>query len=205
MSLSGTDIQQCGFMRSGNHYLRALLNVNFLDLDPTDWQGTRVSHLLPTHKEVKQGMEEASFVFYIWRDFFGVARSLIRLGPRFGVPQGTTLEQFESTPWRLLTEEASSQVWELRRATGDIVKGMGGKFKHMYWNSDLTPQQAWQEHVDTWPATAKRKNIFIVKYEELKDRFLPEMLKIASYLNSDRDSFDNVYKRVGIYPLGEEW
>lgn len=218
-------IAQYGYMRSGNHYLRALVGTNFLDRPINIWgDGSRLQpikdrkrypnqHCLSTLSRVQNQLNDPDLLFlYIWRDFEAVAKSMMALGARVGVPQGTTLEEFQSTPWREMTSvsEAREERWKVERHIPDDPKfgkeirhGRSGSMGHDAWNSQLTPREYWQSHVDGWLSEALlRTNIHVVKYEDLISDLNREMTKIASFLGVEKDTFTNVEELVSMNPAG---
>lgn len=220
-------IAQYGHMRSGNHYLRALINVNFLNRPVNVWgeksrllpRGTEIKHWPNQHETVDHSgvqaqLENPELLFvYIWRDFEAVAKSMIALGARAGIPAGTTLEEFRSTPWKEMTEAcvAKGERWKIERQvpndpTGrkENRSGYAGKMKHTAWKSKLTPEEYWNKHVDGWITTARqRTNIHVVKYEVLKMTLDTTLEGLSLFLGSKRSAFEDVTEKVSMHHVAE--
>jgi len=124
------------------------------------------------------------------------------------------LEDFKSTPWREITEEAkaSGEKWIIERHVPDdldhrleIRSGHVGSMGHDAWNSELTPREYWHSHVDGWlSAAALRTNIHVLKYEDLLASLDETMGKVAAFLGVEKSSFTDVTERVSMHSVGRE-
>lgn len=211
-------------MRSGNHYLRALIGVNFLHrpinawgdgacLEPAEGKKRFPGQHFPVEAPgVKKHLSTPDIrALYIWRDFEPVSKSMFALGLRMGIPKETTLEEFQNTPWKEMTSAAVAlgEKWEIERLVlndpklrKEIHKGYTGSYKHGAWDSDMTPRAYWQHHVEDWLAEAdKRENIHVVRYEELIENLDEEMNKIASFIGVEIDTFTDVEELVSMNPV----
>lgn len=220
-------VTQYGHMRSGNHYLRALISTNFLSRPISVWgEGSRMlprrdkpnhwpnQHETVEHQGVQAQLKDPNLLFvYLWREFEPVAKSMIALGARVGVPAGTTLEEFRATPWKEMTEScvARGERWRIERHVPNDPSrrkenrsGHAGKMKHPAWSSELTPEEYWHRHVEGWLTTARQQaNIHVVKYEDLELDFDGVLRRLSLFLGAERLFFENVEEKMSMHHVSE--
>lgn len=170
-----------GHVRSGTHYLRVLLKVNF---DVRGQEG------LGHHDLPGKWVHDGKIKFCVKRDFLGVANSMWSMGKRFGIG-ASTLEDFMDTPWVKQWKKFPPSELELgppnRRRT-KLVPTSG-----MFRTCALTPREYHSMYVHKWEQFPSN-NVFTVNYDLLLSDFEEEMLKIAEHVGSDKISFTNLTK-----------
>jgi hypothetical protein len=200
-----------GHNRSGTHYLKVLLKVNFNVLG---------QEMLGHHSFPGKWVHEGKIKFCIKRDFLGVADSMWDLRKHFGIG-ASTLEDFMDTPWvkqwktfppseldRLDvcicprccdvvapevqdddTEVCPLCSFELGRPSKRRTKLISTLEE--FRNCALTPREYHSQYVDEWENFSSN-NLFIVNYDLLLSEFEEEMLRIAERVGSDKVSFTNL-------------
>ncbi len=180
-----------GHVRSGTHWLRVVMSLNFR----YNGRARGMGHGFPG-----PWINGQPNVFYIKREFDGVARSMWNLKERFGIGAGT-FEEFVDTPWKDQWTKHPPSLMSLgsheRRKLKEVPTD--GHFRSIA----MTPRQYHKHHVKKWTEFGA-SSLTIVDYDRLVADFDAEMQIIASALGSSKTSFENI-PRTGPWKHGEEW
>lgn len=174
-----------GHPRSGNHYLCHLIETN--DFGPMQQKGNQHHRWPPPFvgeplgKLFEKGDER---FFYIWRNWNDVALSNMAKEKPRRMSVDLSMEVFSSTPWADLLENELIKETLLNRW---IMENQ--RF--------LTPYECWNQQVSKWITFSEnRTDVYIVRYEDLMENFHDTMSNMAQWLGLDRDSFENITKKV---------
>lgn len=201
-----------GHPRAGNHYLMAVLNENFIH-GPNrfrDYFGhnrlvKRHQHGLPEQSD--PAWFDSGKHFYIWREFDGVAESILRMPERFGITRKLTTEEFKSSIWRDIYSPNVFWAWKQVHSLeeeGIVERGYGTAFGATFNQMaiDQNTYDFWRYHIECWRSfSAAKDNIFLVKYEDLLNSFQNTMTEIANWLDKPIVEFKQVEEKVSGQPL----
>lgn len=189
-----------GHPRSGNHYLAALMRENLLGpLTQKKLSGKASIHRWPPPfsgeplgKLFADEGDENRFA-YIWRNWDDVAASNVAKEQGRRMAGHVTVQSFSSTPWNVLVAEGSISKALLNRW---VMEGQ----RHM------TPFESWEAHVTGWLDFAERRtDVYVVRYEDLRNHFHDTLSDLACWLGDERESFVNVTAKAdpaGVRPGG---
>ncbi len=199
--------------RSGTHYLMAVVNENFIhapgrfrDAWGHDRRIKRFLHGLPSQCDPSWFNEGQHF--YIWREFDAVAKSILSMPKRFGITKNLSLEEFSEAKWGDIYEPKVRWSWRnfyevSDKEEGKIDGGDSTAFGSVFHKLaiEMVTRDYWALHLEKWKEFAEgRENIHVVRYEDLLENFQDTMESIASFLGSDRKTFEQVTKKVGGQP-----
>lgn len=168
------DVSVKGHPRSGTHYLRRVVSLNFRVR-----MSNQNHHGLPSRKNTRK-------VIYIRRDFEDVAKSIWDLRERFGAG-AETFEDFKDTPWKQQFRRFEPSLLELgshRRRKTKMVKTDA-----MFKKQSRTPREYHAMHIAAWE---RCPDVLIVDYEKLTSSFEEEMSRVAEFLGSDVSEFKDI-------------
>lgn len=196
-----------GHPRSGTHYLMAVLNENFIhrpgpfrDAFGHDRHADRHLHGLPEQSD-PTWYEEGRH-FYIWREFSGVAASILKMPERFGIAEKLTLDEFRNARWSEIYAGKIPWKWRQIRSLdeeGKVERGNGTAFGTTFHQMaiDWNTHDFWEHHVKCWKTFSReRDNIYVLKYEDLINDFQGVMEAVACWLGEEVTSFSQVRKKV---------
>lgn len=184
-----------GVPRSGNHYLAHLVGINFFNLK--NIRLGIVGHDLGGH--IGSGNPA---VFYIWRQFDAVARSIYDMRARFGIGDIT----YEDLLARPLNELCTYDCTADHTYNAGIREERQKVHRDFMGRNRMTLKEFWTKHRDNWLAfAAKHPQVLVFQYEKLLSDFEAQMSRIAVYLESDLTEFQDVRERVGWYTTGTYW
>ena len=193
-----------GHQRAGNHYLAYLVNENFFNL-PNFYAFFKNG----SHKFGYQHtrFDDSTLYIYIHADLNTTAQSLLKIRGRFSI--GTdNIEDLLSD--KKMGEYASKDVKPniaLDKFTQEAFdkandsKDRRSNFAFDFKNMSL---KEWHtKHVNSW-LSIERPNLIYVKYEDLINNFDNTMQSIANKLGSDRKTFINTDKQIGVIHEDED-
>jgi len=181
-----------GHHRSGNHYLCALVNVNFFGKEDYRFFCNGRQHALI------RGVPKKKKYLYIYRNFEDVSKSVFNMRARFGL-EVDTYEEFLSKRY--------CDMYTGKIAVNLHVNIMSKQFKDrsssiFFHNIKRTPKEWHDFHLEHhFRIDENLDDLLLVSYDDLKTDFQAEMLKIAQHLGSDKTQFDNIDEKVGYTPV----
>lgn len=193
-----------GHQRAGNHYLAYLINENFFELPNFYEFFKNGSHKFGNQHSVFQ--QDVLYI-YIYRDFYTTARSLLKIGGRFSI--GTTdindllfdkkMSDYASDKVvpNIALDKFTQEAFNKARDSKNRRSSFAFDFKNMSLKEWHT------KHVNSWLKIDK-PNLTFIKYEDIVNDFDNTMLYIAEKLGSDKTTFKNTKKQVGVIHKDED-
>lgn len=175
--------------RAGSHYLTHLLNINFFNLP--NYLPLYAGHSY-SHKNLLKN--NATAVFYIFRNDLDTIKSMYKLKNRWGLKAGS-LKSFKSSTFKSMYN--SNTESEVIRNIAGIKENFFG-VDSFFSNVNLTPEEYLQEHKNFFLKIYKN-NFYPVSYDKLIYNLNEEMLGISEFLESDKIKFITDSNRVGWY------
>ena len=187
-------VQVKGHPRAGNHYLSALIDINFFTGgDYTKNVINPEGGFKFPHRYGGQDLRSNEVLLvYIWRNFDDTANSLFKLRARFGLDE----DDFESFLERKLCDmwnpEMTVNVKIDRLHRVEVNHEVDALLK----DEDKTVLDYWQSHIKSW-INLCFSNVLVVKYEKLKQNHNAILRQIGVKLGNNRERFVDINKRVG--------
>jgi len=185
------NIEIWGHQRSGNHYLAALVNKNFLHLKD-------YTVLLGGHNLLEHPIKEKKYL-YIHRNFNDVSKSVFVLKERFGLVVDSYDEFLISKYSDMYHKGLKSKVKFNTLIESGISEGTSSFFK----NIRMTPFKWHKKHISVSShAAGKHGNIYLISYDDIKSKFITEMERISAFLGIPIVDLQNVEEKVGYMNIG---
>ena len=180
-----------GHHRSGNHYLAALINVNF-------FQKPDYLHLVHSRQHVLiRGIVDNRVYLYIHRNFVDVSRSVFNMRARLGLDVASYEDFLKHRYCDMYTGKLPVSM------KTNFMAGYGTSRSNSIFFSRIkaTPEEWHTRHVEHFRQVFEGKpNCLMVDYDELRGNLQVEMAKIAVLIRSKKTRFDNVIEKVGWWP-----
>jgi hypothetical protein len=180
-----------GHHRSGNHYMCALVNVNFFGRDDYRFFCNGRQHALI------RGVPKNKKFIYIYRNFEDVSKSMFAMRARFGL-EVDTYEDFLAQRY--------CDMYTGKIAVNLSVNIMSKQFKDrsssiFFHNIKRTPKEWHDFHLNHHLPKEGTENLLLVSYDDLKADFDTQIRRVADFLGSDKKDLVNIGEKVGYTPI----
>jgi hypothetical protein len=180
-----------GHHRSGNHYLAALININFFGKEDYKFLCNNRQHTLIS------GIPSNDKYLYIYRNFEDVSKSCFEMRARFGLDVATYEEFLSNRYCDMYTGKIAVNV-HVNFIYNEFNTRSGSIFFH---NFKKTPLEWHTAHLEHYNELAKKTDLLLlVSYDRLKSDFYDQMLEIAQFFGTAHRKFENVTQKVGYWP-----
>lgn len=182
------NIKVTGHQRSGTHYIAKLISLNFLN-------SSDYSQIYSNHKSPIIVVDQNTLYIYTYRNYLDVAKSIFNMRKSFGLNNVKNFDDFLNKKYR--------DMWKPNKNFNINVLIKGNLFKSNYISKyfskiNKTPKEWHEEYYRKWINKEKVcGNILRVDYDNLKNNFEKEMLKVAKKLGINKKKFVNINKKIG--------
>jgi len=180
-----------GHHRSGNHYLSALININFFGKEDYKFLCNSRQHTLI------RGIPGHGKYLYVYRNFEDVSKSCFEMRARFGLDVNT-YEDFLSQRYCDMYTGKIAVNLHVNFIYKEFNDRSGSIFFH---NIKRTPLEWHTLHLDHFRQKAEQypENLLMVSYDRLKSDFQGQMLEVAQFFGIAHRKFQNVEQKVGYW------
>jgi len=180
-----------GHHRSGNHYLAALININFFGKEDYKFLCNSRQHTLI------RGIPAIGKYLYIYRNFEDVSKSCFEMRSRFGLDVDT-YDEFLNQSYKAMYTGKIRVNLHVNFIYKEFNNHSGSIFFH---GIKRTPKEWHDAHMEHFTDLSARlpDHLLMVSYDRLKSDFQGQMLEIAQFFGTAHRKFENVTQKVGYW------